>query len=233
MRLTVGPLPPAIYWRRRVVVLGALLLFLFIVVYSCAGTGQSGANPQASIDPSANAGPVLTPETGSPPPGETPVGVPADGPPQQSTDDGTPVVGQPPAGPSSGEFCSDEEILLTPVPSPVAARIGVTINLQLKIKNAAGRSCERDVGADLQELYIKRGAEMIWSSDTCGTARGNDVQPFSPGFERAYEVSWNGRDASQCANAVAAGPHPGAGEYHLFARLGSKISEPVILTLTG
>jgi hypothetical protein len=89
------------------------------------------------------------------------------------------------------------------------------------------------VGADPQELYLKRGAEMMWSSDTCGAARGSDVQTFAPGAARDYQVSWTGRAASQCANNVAAGDHLPAGEYQLFARLAGKVSEPFVLTITN
>ena len=48
MRLTVGPLPAAVYWRRRAVVVGAILLFLIVMMYSCANPGESGVTPQAS-----------------------------------------------------------------------------------------------------------------------------------------------------------------------------------------
>jgi hypothetical protein len=58
------------------------------------------------------------------------------------------------------------------------------------------------------------------------------VQPFTPAFEREYAVAWNGRDTTRCNNAEAGGPVPAAGEYQVFARLATKISSPVRLTLT-
>lgn len=107
------------------------------------------------------------------------------------------------------------------------------VDLHLKIKNRSERTCSRDVGADAQELFIKSGAEKIWSSDTCGTGKGSDPQSFTPGFERSYQVGWNGRDSTKCANGVAAGPNPQAGTYQVFARVGTKLSEPVKLIVTG
>ncbi|MDG4768430.1 hypothetical protein O7632_30695 [Solwaraspora sp. WMMD406] len=262
MRLTVGPLPPAIYWRRRAVVLGALLLLLFVVVYSCVGSGQSGGDGRASPDPSASGnGPTLTPQTGGPSPtveGETTTGddgtsggEPADGgvgdPGAPDGGDGTGTAtggGQPPAGgvapppaegaPAGGTgSCTDDEIVLTPAASQTTAQLGVTLTFRLRVQNGSSRTCDRDVGADPQELYLKRGAELIWSSDTCGAARGTDVQTFGPGTVREYQVAWNGRAASECANDVAAGEFPAAGQYQLFARLGAKVSEPVVITLTS
>ena len=38
---------------------------------------------------------------------------------------------------------------------------GAVVDLQLKIKNMSDRTCSRNVGADLQEIFIKSGAEKI------------------------------------------------------------------------
>ena len=48
MRLTVGPLPPAVYWRRRAVVLGAGLLFLIVLLYSCDAAGDRNTGTRAT-----------------------------------------------------------------------------------------------------------------------------------------------------------------------------------------
>lgn len=237
MRLTVGPLPPAVYWRRRVVVLGAGLLFLIVLLYSCTQSGRSGEKPEAgatSTSTSAGtpgpAGPVLTPETGAPPP-------------SSSADPGTtspsPAItsNAPPPGAAAGAeddgTCTDAEISVVSSASPLSVQRGAVVELQLKIKNTSDRTCSRNVGADLQEIFIKSGAEKIWSSDTCGKVQGSDVQSFTPNFERAYRVPWNGRDTSRCDGALAAGPFPPLGSYQVFARVGTKLSAPVKLTITG
>jgi hypothetical protein len=109
----------------------------------------------------------------------------------------------------------------------------MVIDIKLKIKNISQRTCSRDVGADPQEIYIKLGAQTIWSSDTCTAAKSSDIQSFTPAFERTYQVSWNGRDSSKCAEGVAIGPNPSAGDYQVFGRLGTKRSDPVKLTITN
>lgn len=228
MRLTVGPLPSAVYWRRRAVVLGALLLFLMVLIYSCSGPGGSAENTGASGSSPTPASPtVLTPETGAPPTTEEAL------PPESADPPGTtePAPEQPATAAAAGDACTDAEISVIPVPSQNAPKVGVTIELRLKIKNVSGRTCRRDVGADLQEIYIKLGAQPIWSSDKCGTAKGSKVESLTPGFELEYQVAWNGRDSSRCANGVADGEHPQPGEYQLFGRVGSKVSNPVKLTV--
>ncbi|MET8231104.1 hypothetical protein ABZS77_10550 [Micromonospora sp. NPDC005298] len=242
MRLTVGPLPPAVYWRRRVVVLGAGLLFLIVLLYSCTGSDRTGGQPKAGAPPSATSaapgaggpgagGPVLTPQTGAPS-----VSAPAD--PDTTTPSPEITSNTPPLGAAAGSVddgtCTDDEISVTSVAQPATAQRGTVVNLQLKIKNISDRTCSRNVGADLQEIFIKAGAEKVWSSDTCGKAQGSDVQSFTPNFERSYEVGWNGRDTSRCSdNGLAAGPFPPAGSYQVLARVGTKLSAPVKITVTG
>lgn len=248
MRLTVGPLPPAVYWRRRAVVLGAGLLLLIVVLYSCFGGSGEPDNPGKGAGSGQSTGPtpLLTPEvdpsqSGAPESG-SPVEPASSGDPSSgSQDDGggdSPVEpvggGQVPAAPPAVENgCTDAEMSVIPVPSRTSMQRGETVELRIKIKNVSDRTCNRDVGADLQELYIKLGARKVWSSDDCATVRDNDVRPFPPGQENTYMVPWNGRESSKCGNGVAAGPHPSAGTYQLFGRLGNKHSDPVRLTITG
>ncbi|MCO1596718.1 hypothetical protein M8C17_16300 [Micromonospora sp. RHAY321] len=239
MRLTVGPLPPAVYWRRRAVVLGAGLLFLIVLLYSCTGSGRSGGRPQAGATPTsaptsaAAPGPgesVLTPQSGAPPASRS--ADPAAGEPSPEITSNVPPPGA--AGSVDDGTCTDAEITVTSVAQPTSVQRGAVVDLQLKIKNTAERTCSRNVGADLQEIFIKSGAEKIWSSDTCGKVQGSDVQSFTPNFERAYQVGWNGRDTSRCDNnGLAAGPFPPAGTYQVFARVGTKLSAPVKITITG
>ncbi|WP_406078074.1 hypothetical protein [Micromonospora sp. NBC_00858] len=236
MRLTVGPLPPAVYWRRRVVVLGAGLLFLIVLLYSCTGSGRSGGKPQAGATSTSTATPgpggsVLTPQTGAPP---------ASGSADPDTGEPSPEITSnvvPPdaaAGSVDDGTCTDAEISVTSVAQPTSVQRGAVVDLHLKIKNTSDRTCSRNVGADLQEIFIKSGAEKIWSSDTCGKVKGSDVQSFTPNFERSYQVGWNGRDTTRCDNSgLAAGPFPPAGTYQVFARVGTKLSAPLKITITG
>ena len=257
MRLTVGPLPPAVYWRRRAVVLGAGLLFLIVLLYSCTGTDRNTGAPGTDPSPSGSAGAqpdpsgsVLTPQSGnpSPTPGEAGGGGANNGGGNtggDATGDGGNTGGGANNGGGTGNSgatgqpvsddgtCTDSELLVTPVAVPATAQRGTVVTLRLKVKNVSNRTCSRDVGADLQELYVKSGAEKIWSSDTCGTGKGSDVQSFTPNFERSYELGWNGKLDNKCANGLANGDFAAIGAYQVFARVGTKISEPVKLTVTG
>src|SRR5215218_4491135 len=60
MRSTVGPLPSAVYWRRRAVVLGALLLGVIVLFVSCSGGDDKGSDRGPGASSQA---PILLPSS--------------------------------------------------------------------------------------------------------------------------------------------------------------------------
>ncbi len=240
MRLTVGPLSPAVYWRRRAVVLGAVLLFLVVLLYSCTGsgggadaTGNGQPDPGASSGTPEPTGSVLTPQTGSPPSGDAGAGpsAPVEEPSTEPSLSNDPPESNTPVADEG--TCTDAELAVTAVALPAEVVRGAAVDLHLKVRNRSERTCSRDVGADAQEIFIKSGAEVVWSSDKCGTGSGSAVQSFTSGFERAYRVGWNGKNSSRCADGLANGPTAAAGTYEVFARVGTKLSQPAKLVLTN
>ncbi|KHD72803.1 hypothetical protein [Actinoplanes utahensis] len=239
MRATVGPLPPAVYWRRRAVVLGAVLLGVIVLFMSCnpgdepdpkkTSAEQPALPPTGAQDPSASASATPSFEE-SPPAGGNPFPDPQQTSPAETlpppANTGAPVVG-------AGEACADGEITVTPVPATQSPQRGTPLRIQLKIKNSSARACTRDLGASAQELYIEQGATKFWSSDQCNSVKGNQVETLAAGAERIYEVTWNGRQSTACTDNVASGPVPAAGAYTLRGRLDGRVSEAVGLTIVG
>ena len=220
MRLTVGPLPPAVYWRRRVIVLVALLVGLLLLVYNCAGDKPSGAVD--SVKPPASTGsatPLLTPVVGAAA--------------NSAAADAGPSV-DPSVPPQQTGPCGDAEIAVSVAIESGKTEIasGAYVRIFLKIKNASSRTCTRDVGALAQELRIQQGAQKLWSSDDCGTGANPapDLHTFRPGEQMdQFNVVWNGRASTNCQTK----PPAAAGAYQLIGRFGTKWSEPVAITVTG
>ena len=61
MRLTVGPLPPAVYWRRRSLVLGVALLVVFLIVQACMAATARSDKEDTATGPSPTAGETWAP----------------------------------------------------------------------------------------------------------------------------------------------------------------------------
>lgn len=218
MRLVVGPLPASVYWRRRAVVLGGVALAVLMIVYSCNGSSGT-ASPEAS--PSATASAQAPSPAASEEGVVAPVGV-------ASTIPSAPAVADP-------QVCTDDELRVTAAPEETKVAKGSGILIKLIIKNTSKRDCRRDVGADQQELYLVLGTERIWSSDHCDGPAGNDLRTLPAGHERSYQAVWNGKSSTSCSateERTPTGPVPAAGEYQLFGRLGTDLSDPVVLTLT-
>ena len=234
-------------------VLGALLLGVIVLFVSCSGGDDedskrgTGAS-QAPIPPSlASATPEEEPSFTNPRPGAGNPSLPAPGDLTASGAGTGPTAGDPdddPGGTQDGTSdtnvnaaangtCTDAEMSVTPVPAATTIRRGAPVAVRLKIKNISARTCSRDVGADLQELYIGQGASRVWSSDTCSTSKGSEVRSFPPNGEREYNVTWNGKQANKCTAGLATGTAPPAGQYEVRFRLGTKVSAPVILTVTA
>lgn len=240
-------------------VLGALLLAVLILFLSCSGgDDEDGGTPRgggpATSTPNPGAGPLGsgTPvdepsfEESRPPGGKPALPAPSDAvvdPEGDGTDGQVPGAPGAPGPGTSGNpdlnvaaaagQCADAEVSVTPIPSRTAAKRGTPVEILLKIKNVSTRTCSRDVGADLQEIYIKQGAFKVWSSDTCSTVKNSNVQKLASGAELEFGVTWNGRQSSRCSAGLAVGPAPQAGEYEVFGRLGGKVSAPVRLTLSA
>lgn len=229
MRLTVGPLPAAVYWRRRAVVLGAVLLLALAVSYTCGGP-DSSATPKSS--PSA----ASSVSNASPKPSAAlqPAGLvsPSPSTPATVTSPNTPVVDSS----VDPRACTDGELRITAKPLSTTVSRGEDLLIYLLIKNISDRACTRDIGPDLQELRIVEGAEKVWSSDDCGTARGSNVRNFVPNFEVSFNVDWNGKMSTTCsgtgASRAPSGPLPEAGRYQVLGRVGTAQSKPVTLTIS-
>ena len=252
MRTTVGPLPPAVYWRRRAVVLGALLLGIIVLFVSCSGDEDNQGGPRGQGTGSqyptpapGDTSPDADPSFVDPLPGGGGPSLPAPGDLEQQGGDGSaaPTLPNQTGGTGTGQnaivtapadgSCADAEMSVTPIPAATTLQRGDSVELTLKIKNIGTRTCSRDVGSDPQELYIDQGARKYWSSDTCSATKTTDVRQFRPGDEREYRITWNGRQSSSCSGGVASGPNPPPGQFELRARLGTLVSQPVTLTIVG
>lgn len=231
MNLTVGPLPPAVYWRRRAMVAGGLLLLVLLIAYSCGGSSGSGAPSQRTGATAHTPDPTLSefrPQTSSPGPQETgsPTASPTSG--AEPTATGSATGSTTPA--AGSDLCTDAEIQLTPSVQRITGGSSA-YQLTLKIKNVSDRTCKRDIGSNPQEMHIVSNGQTVWSSDSCQGGPGqNNVATFGPGIEDAFHVAWDGSGGSNCTNPDKLLP---PGTYQLVAKLDTKVSDPVPFTIPG
>jgi hypothetical protein len=242
MRLTVGPLPPAVYWRRRAAVATALALVIAPLVVMCRGRDASAPTARPSVtasprvpDLSTSApGSSTTAADGNTPsgPGSASAGI-GEGGGDDGADSGSGNGGGTGGGNAAPPVvatvvCTDEEISLTVAVSPSPGSYGGVVTLTLIVRNTADHACLRDVGSAPQELQVSQGATLVWSSDSCGTQQTSDVRAFGPNIESRFWRSWNTYRVAPYECDPPAGVQPAEpGTYQVVARLGTKLSEPL------
>jgi hypothetical protein len=220
MKLTVGPLPAGVYWGRRAVVGGTVVVVGLMLWASCGGSSDPGA--QRRTGAAASAGGSTSPEPTQsfqvPTTGEAPTSAPSA---PSSAPEAPPSTTVPP--------CADADLSLVATPEQQVQFRGAYLTFTLKVKNITTHECVRDLGADYQELYLTVGAVKMWSSDDCNGPHGSSMTTLKPSIEMSFSNVWNGKAT---ANGCTDRETPPAGKYQLVGRLDTKFSEPVQVQLT-
>jgi hypothetical protein len=230
MNLTVGPLPPGVYWRRRALVLGALVVVVALLVSMCGGSGEGKTRAAGPTGSPTTTPSIQTPvvggagSSGSAAPGDSasPSATVAE------TGGAAPVDPGPPPSP-----CLDSEMSLT----VVAIVRKDDVFLQMKVKNISTRACTRDVGGSPQEIHVAAAASqpadpVVWSSDFCQAPnQPADVRTFGPGIESILPsggVLWRKSYVATGCSVIKPAP---PGQYSVAAKLGTLASPVIRITI--
>ncbi|RBY94122.1 MucR family transcriptional regulator [Blastococcus sp. TBT05-19] len=221
----VGPLPAAVYWRRRLVVLVLLLAVVGGLTWGTvwlldrqAGGGEATATPAGPTElpaldrvvPSVAA--VRTPEAPS-----SPAAAPS-----------TPAAAAPQA-PQAGGPCGDD-VLVLEVRTPGQVAVGSKPTFQLAVGNAGSVPCVRALDKELQELVlVGAGGTRVWGSNDCFPESSDEPRTLAPGEVVVIDVVWGGLTSEPTCTAPRAAPAPG--NYLLRGRLDTKVSADAPLTL--
>ncbi len=248
----VGPLPASVYWRRRLLGVGAAVLGLFGLLWVLTAVllppgVDDPANRTAHVDAAPGPGPadVRPPDPGVP---GTPAGAPPAGPStgpaapnagpvdERVRPDATsnPAVLVPPAGPSppTGPApCTDAMIKVSAETGAPEYRVGGQPLLRLVVANVGPAPCVRDLDGAQQEIVVWSGdgAKRLWSSNDCVNPSSADLRTLVPGQPVAFAVNWSG--LGSVPNCTAERDRVGPGAYRVVTRLGPVISAPTPLLL--
>lgn len=215
---------PAVYRRRRLAVLLALLLLAGLVFGGIAlvraltsGGDAETAGAAPSAGPSASGSPPPAPET-------TPGAGQENAQPQQTgeadgADSGEPERNECPAGVVRVEAGTD---------SPVYAA-GTSPLLTLSVTNTGSEACDINVGTNRMEFLVTSGSDRIFSSVDCQEPGEDLWKSFEPGATESAVLPWDRvRSAPGCA-PVPGNPAPGT--YVFTAALGALTSEQSVFQL--
>ena len=209
----VGPEEPSTYWRRRAIVVVALLVVLWLAWWLLGAL--FGGDDTAADGPGA--GPTVGLSISPEPEGSgDPSGEPSEG-----------VSGSP--GASASAACADDVITVTAATDAATAAVGAGMGLTMTVTNNGDAACSRDVGAGANELQVTSGSVLVWSSDFCNDSDATDVQTLEPGQSWSTSITWPGTIVAK--DCPADQPNAQAGGYKASARNGEVDSEQVAFTV--
>ena len=174
-------LPAEIYWRRRLLVLAALILIVWLGLQLWPGSGDD-ERPVSSSGPTATPSPTAKP-------------APANG---------TTTV----ALSSGSSACDSESIRITPsVPDGQETRGPVDIDLT--ISSTSKRACTFTALSSDLLVVISAGKTAIWDSTVCKTALLDEPVKLSPGWSTVVPVEWSGRGSGPACSKKEGWATPG------------------------
>lgn len=157
-------LPAEIYWRRRLVVLAALILVAWISLKFWPD--GSDERPVAATAPTATASPT----------------------PEPAPTDGTTTVALS-SGPTA---CDSESIRVTPA-VPDGQRTRGSVDIDLTVSSTSKKPCTFTARKSDLLVVINAGKTPIWDSTVCKAALLTDPVQLSPGWSTVAPVEWSGR----------------------------------------
>src|ERR1700745_2302703 len=157
--MTRGPLPPRVYWVRRLMVLGIATLLVVGIAKMLGGSSDASGNDAAQNVADTTPLPSSTDSTSTDPETIRPSSTKKH---HQQADDPVTRVAMP-SGP-----CQASDIAISPsVPKPIA---GGDISLVLDISSLETTSCTRALSGDTVALKITSGKDLIWTTSQCPRA---------------------------------------------------------------
>ncbi len=213
-----GPLPPGVYWVRRLlallVVVALLLGVRWVYQRTFGSSGSSDASPTTSPTSSPSTSPTKSPSA-------SPTSASPTTSPSGSASPSTTAV----------PLCADSAIAVTASTDAASYPVGSTPRLRMRIQNTSSKPCRRDIGAGQNELVITSGSTRVWSSDDCNPGGAAQVQTIQPGQSYSVTVTWLGKLSKKGCPADL--PEAQAGSYKLTGRNGTVTSKPATFALTA
>ncbi|PYY53168.1 hypothetical protein DEJ17_15320 [Curtobacterium sp. MCSS17_011] len=228
----MGPEKPVVYWRRRALVLGALLVVVLVVVLIVVGRGSGATSAAPSASASAGAGAGAGSRAGASSNGSGSGAESSRSAAPKPAASASASASKPAA--ADGSTCTKDQIVLTPVLDKSAYGPTEDPKIAMSIKNSGTNSCHLDLGSAQQVLTISSGQEQYWSSKDCQTGGTNqDVTVKSGQTLTTPAIAWD-RTRSSTSTCDSSRPAVTAGgaSYHLQVAVGnleSKTSVQFIL----
>ncbi|MEE2031405.1 hypothetical protein [Rhodococcus chondri] len=249
-----GPLPPEIYWRRRLLAIAVSVVVLALVVWLVVAL-TGGDDPET--EPVAAESPSTSHTTTSAPDGSAEAASASGSSSDGRSDGGDDEESSSPASESSANSgsttssvstsgaatsgaataaaagqCPDQSLAVRVTAGEANYRAGAEPDFTIVITNIGTTACERDLGAGLQQVlvYTLDGNQRLWANTDCFPEATADIRSLEPGDQAAFSVKWSGTTSEPGCEAPREPVGPGA--YTVVGQLGGLRSSPEAFNIT-
>lgn len=205
----VGSQPPSVYWRRRLLLLGSLVLVVVLLALTIRAMG-SGGHPAASGKGSATTASTQVDTSTSP---TTSASVTTGNSPSSTGSSGAPSSAAAPP-------CATKDLSIAAVVGKPSYQVGDQPLLELQVTNVGPAPCVQDLADHAVELRVYNGESRVWGSHDCQIQPGTDNKTLAVQRPVQVAVTWSGLTSQpKCAGTRQ---RVGAGTYTLYAVLSGK-----------
>lgn len=245
-----GPLPPEIYWRRRVVAFGGAVLviglIIGLIIWATSSGGDEPSNAAAtssapsstiaysaeSSEPSEGAGVAGGGTGGGVAGGNAAAGAPNDA----SASGAVPTPGgesaTPGPVPASG-LCPDANISVVLYTDKPTYSQGDQPVFTIVTTNAGLTECTRDVGKSAQDVVVRNldGTRTLWSARDCSPLQTPNNVSLKPSQQVRDTITWSFTTSSPGCDTPRV-PVP-VGAYQAIGKIGEKESAPITFNVVA
>ncbi|GAA2000299.1 hypothetical protein [Microbacterium ulmi] len=227
---------PAVYRRRRLVALVAVLVIAAGIVWVVVAQPWRG-----EADAAPRQGPAESSSTTLGTPGPTDTPVPTDSssadPADPAASDATDTAAEPPPeDAAAAKPCVAADVVVEAVTDQDTYRSGQNPQLSIRLTNQGAKDCTINVGTTSQTFTISSGSDVWWRSTDCQAEPVDMVVTLAAGqsVSSAAPLTWDRTrsNVSTCDSADRPRAPGGGASYHLSVEIGgvaSAVSKQILL----
>ncbi|MFN8054540.1 hypothetical protein [uncultured Gordonia sp.] len=246
-----GPLPPEIYWRRRIVAgVGGLAFVGLVLMLIISALPSSSDDQKVAATSSAPAAPTSAKKPPAAPQGDQAAGQQGQGggpAPQgagtnnQNNDQAAPqgpaapteAARQAPAPVPADNLCTDQSLSVVLYTDKATYKVGDQPVFTIAVTNGGLTECVRDIGKSAQNVVVRSldGTRTLWSARDCSPLRTVKNVTFAPGQQERDTITWSGTTSTPGCKTPREPVPPGA--YRAVGKIGERESAPITFNVVA
>ncbi len=221
----VGPQPPSVYWRRRLLLVVSIVALVVLLIVTVNAVRSNGPDSAGAAGPSP--APTNTARLSTRPTASSTVGTAIASASKVSTSatsrGSSSTVAKPPPA------CVVNSLKLQSVVGKSSYAVGDQPLLQLEVTNVASTPCVQDLADKQVELRVYNGESRVWGSHDCPVQSTTAVRTLAPRMPVLIAITWSGLTSQPGCKGTR--QRVGAGTYTLYSSLAGRTGRAAQFTI--